>query len=184
MVLLKSDCKRLQKGYGAPEFSLKNVDGSTVSISDFKGKALVIIFMCNHCPYVKPKMDEIASIQEDYKDKGIVVIGINANDPVDYPEDNFEHMQEIAKEKGYSYYLIDETQEVAVSYGVTCTPDPFVFDKDHKLVYHGRLNNAMEPDDKPTKHDVKYVLDKMLKGEEIGEWFVPSQGCSIKWKRR
>lgn len=183
MTLLKSDCKRLQKGDSAPGFSLKNVDDSIVNLSDLKGKALVIIFMCNHCPYVKPKMDEIASIQNDYKDKDVVVIAINANDPIDYPEDDFEHMKEIAREKGYKYYLIDETQQVAISYGATCTPDPFVFNKEHKLIYHGRLNNAMEPDDMPTKHDIIEVLDKMIKGKDIEEWFVPSQGCSIKWKK-
>lgn len=183
MVLLESDCKRLNKGYPAPDFSLKNIDGKTYSLDDFKGKALAIIFMCNHCPYVKPKMDEIAAIQNDYKNKDVVVIGICSNDPEEYPEDDFEHMQAIAKEKGYEFYLVDETQEVAKAYGATCTPDPFVFDKEHKLVYHGRINNAMEPSDEVTKNNLREVLDKVLAGEEVEEWFVPSIGCSIKWKK-
>ena len=138
--------------------------------------------MCNHCPYVKPKMDEISEIQNEYKDKNVVVIGINSNDPTNYPEDNFEHMQQIAKEKGYDYYLVDETQDVARAYGAVCTPDPYIFDKDHKLIYHGRINNAMDPEDTPTKHDMKEVLDKTAVGEKIEEWFISSQGCSIKWK--
>jgi len=183
MVLLKSDSQNLQKGDLAPDFSLKNIDDKAVSLSDFKGKAVVIVFMCNHCPYVKPKMDEIASIQNDYANKDVIVIGINANDPVDYPEDDFEHMKEVAKEHGYKYYLVDETQDVAKTYGATCTPDPFIFDKDHKLVYHGRINNAMEPSDTASKHDMREVLDKLVENKDIEEWFVPSMGCSIKWKK-
>ena len=183
MVLLKSDARKLKKGDKAPDFSLKNVDGSMVSLSDFEGKIVVVIFMCNHCPYVKPKMDEIAAIQNDYMDNGAVVIGINSNDPSNYPEDDFENMKKLAAEKGYKYYLVDETQEVAVAYGATCTPDPFVFDKEHKLVYHGRINDQMGPDDEVTENTMRNVLDKVLAGEEVEEWFVPSQGCSIKWKK-
>ena len=182
MVLLKSDAKRLQPKDSAPEFSLLNTDGNTISLTDFKGKIAVIIFMCNHCPYVKPKFDEIAKIQNDYANKKVVVIGINSNDPDYDSEDSFENMKELAEEKGYKYYLVDDTQEIAKSYGATCTPDPFIFDKEHKLVYHGRINNAMEPHDTPTKHDMREVLNKLLAGEKIEEWFVPSMGCSIKWK--
>jgi peroxiredoxin len=181
MVLLKSDCKRLQKGTMAPDFSLVNIDMNLISLSQFNEKALVIIFMCNHCPYVKSKLEEIAAIQRDYPD--VAVVCINSNDTANYPDDDFEHMQQLAKEKGYTYYLFDETQDVAVSYGATCTPDLFVFDKWHKLVYHGRINNQMEPSDAVTEHTLRMVLDKMLKNEEIIEWFVPSQGCSIKWKK-
>ena len=92
-------------------------------------------------------------------------------------------MKELAREKGYQYYLVDETQDVAKKYGATCTPDPFVFDKEHKLVYHGRINNQMEPSDEVTENTMREVLDKVLAGEEVEDWFVPSQGCSIKWKR-
>jgi len=182
MSLMKSEEQSLMKGDIAPDFSLKNVDNSTVSLSQFKGKTVVIIFMCNHCPYVKPKMQEIAEIQEKYKDKGVVVIGINSNDTVNYPEDSFENMQQAAKELGYDYYLLDETQDVARAYGAVCTPDPYIFNKDHKLAYHGRINNAMSPEDTPSKHDIQEVLDKLLSGEEPEEWFQPSMGCSIKWK--
>ena len=182
MTLLQSESRKLQKGDAAPEFALKNVDGETYRPKYFAGKIMVIIFMCNHCPYVKAKMDEIKDIQEKYKDKDVVVIGINSNDPINYPEDDFAHMQALAKEKGYAFYLVDETQEIAKAYGATCTPDPFVFDKNHKLVYHGRINDAMSPEDTPTKHELQKALDKLIANEEIEEWFVPSRGCSIKWK--
>jgi peroxiredoxin len=181
MVLLQSDARTLKQGSAAPDFSLKNVDGKIYSLADFKGKVLVVIFMCNHCPYVKPKMDEIASIQNDYAE--VAVVGINANDPADYPEDDFEHMVAKAKEKGYKYYLVDETQEVAKAYGATCTPDPFVFDAEHKLVFHGRINNQMEPSDEVTESTIRDVLDKVVAGEKVVDWFVPSQGCSIKWRK-
>ena len=91
-------------------------------------------------------------------------------------------MQQLAAVKGYKYYLVDETQEVAKAYGATCTPDPFVFDKNHTLVYHGRINNQMEPTDKVTEQTMRMVLDKVLKNEKVTDWFVPSMGCSIKWK--
>ena len=179
MVLLKSITK-LNKGESAPDFSLENIDDTVTNLSDFKGKAVVIIFMCNHCPYDKPKLQEIADIDNDYED--VVVIGINSNDPTNYEEDNFENMKIIAKQFGYKHYLVDETQEVAKSYGATCTPDPFIFDKDHKLVFHGRINDSMEPTDPITEKTMRNVLDKLLAGEEITEWFLPSLGCSIKWK--
>lgn len=182
MALLKSDQKALQLGALAPGFSLKNVDGSIVSLKDFKSNPVVIIFMCNHCPYVIPKMDEIAALQRDYTKKGIVIIGINANDPAQYPEDDFVQMQRLAKKKGYRYYLFDDTQEVARAYGAVCTPDPYVFDKNHKLIYHGRINDALTPDARPTTHDLREVLEAYLAGKPIKEWFKPSMGCSIKWR--
>jgi len=177
MSLTKSEENALDKGDEAPEFSLKNVDGSTVQLKDFEGKSIAVIFMCNHCPYVVPKMDEIAELQNK-----VVVICVNSNDAEAYTEDSFENMQKYAKEKGYKYYLYDETQEVAKEYGAVCTPDPFLFDKDHKLIYHGRINNAMNPSDTPTKHDMEEAIEKMLNNEEIDPWFNPSIGCSIKWK--
>ena len=182
MVLLESDPKTLKKGALAPDFCLKNVDGKLVSLKDFKDKPVVVIFMCNHCPYVKPKMEEIAKLQDDFETKGVVVLCVNSNDPTDFPEDDFENMKILAEDFGYKYYLVDETQEVAKSYGATCTPDPFVFNSAHRLIYHGRINDAMQPDDKPKRHDLREVLNKLTSHAEIEEWFVPSIGCSIKWK--
>jgi peroxiredoxin len=181
MALTKSDTKKLQPSDSAPEFALKNIDEEVVSSKDYLGTPLVIIFMCNHCPYVIPKMDEIAKIQNDYEGKAII-IGINSNNPEEYEEDSFENMKVIAQEKGYKHYLVDETQEIAKAYGATCTPDPFVFDKNHKLVYHGRINDQMEPNDQVTKNDLREVLDKVLAGENVENWFEPSIGCSIKWR--
>jgi peroxiredoxin len=183
MSLLKSDQEALAQGAGAPSFSLPNVvDDVTISLEAFKGKIVVLIFMCNHCPFVIPKMDEIAELQNDFKDKDVAVIGINANDPVNYPDDSPENMKRIAEEKGFNYYLFDESQKTAKAYGAVCTPDPFVFDKDHKLVYHGRINDAMAPESEPTKHDLREVLDNLINDQPIETWFEPSQGCSIKWK--
>ena len=181
MTLLNST-QKLQPGDPAPSFKLKNVDGSTVSLNDFPEKTLVIIFICNHCPYVHPKMEEIASLQREFEDQSVVVICINSNDSTDYPEDDFPHMQQIATKYGYNYYLHDESQTTAKDYGAVCTPDPFLFDKDHKLLFHGRINDAMNPTATPKQHDLRDALDIYLSGEPIEEWFIPSQGCSIKWK--
>ena len=181
MALMHSDKEKLQPGDAAPHFSLKNIDMKIISLEQFQGKPVAIIFMCNHCPYVKPKMEEIGRLAQEYKDK-VVVIGINPNDPEYHDEDSFENMQRVAKQFGYDYYLVDETQDVARAYGAVCTPDPFVLDKEHKLVYHGRINDAMNPKDQPVKHDMKEVFDSILSGKKIDAWFNPSMGCSIKWK--
>lgn len=182
MALLQSNQEALAHGAQAPAFTLKNArTGEIVSLGDFQGKPVVIIFMCNHCPYVIPKMDDIKKLQEDFKEKGIVVICINSNNNPAYEEDNFENTQRIAEEKGYDYYLFDETQEVAKVYGAVCTPDPYVFDQDHKLAYHGRINDDLGTSNNPSTHDLRDVLDRLTHGKDIEEWFKPSQGCSIKW---
>ena len=182
MALLQSDKEALPQGANAPNFSLTNATtGETVSLSDFKGKPVVIIFMCNHCPYVIPKMDEIKTLQDEYKAKGIAIICINPNNNPAYEDDNYENTEKLAKEKGYDYYLFDETQEVARAYGAVCTPDPYVFDSSHTLVYHGRINDDIGTSNNPTEHDLKEVLDALVEGNPIKEWFKPSQGCSIKW---
>jgi len=181
MALLKSE-QTLSKGDKAPSFTLLNIDGHDVSLSQFKGKPVVIIFMCNHCPYVKAKFEELSYLEKTYTAKGIGFVFINPNDAENYSDDDFAHMKELARLRGYKHYLVDETQEIAMNYGAVCTPDPFVFDKDHKLVYHGRINDAMSPDAQVHHHDLREVLDGLLLGKEIKEWFVPSMGCSIKWK--
>ena len=188
MVLTKSEAK-LQFGDKAPDFDLQGVDGKRYSLADFKGKdGLLIIFMCNHCPYVQAKM---ASIVELYKKFGdppggeagrIGLIGINSNDP-EYPGEGMEHMKEFVQERNIKFtYVLDDTQEIAKSYGATCTPDPFLFDKDKKLVFHGRINDAMEPDDTSSENTMELNIEKMLQGESIDPSFNPSRGCSIKWK--
>jgi len=179
MTLLKSDQEKLQKGDNMPSFSLLNVDGETVSSEDFSDKAVLVIFMCNHCPYVKPKMEYISKLQ-DYK--GVAVICINSNDAEYVEEDDYEHMQQVAEKQGLMYYLYDESQDVAKAFGAVCTPDPFLFDSKHKLVFHGRLDDAMNPGDVVTEETMKQTIDAMLTGETIEHWFNPSIGCSIKWK--
>jgi peroxiredoxin len=183
MVLTKS-VGNLKAGEKAIDFNLKGIDGKTYSLADFKdAKALLIIFMCNHCPYVKAKQQMIIDLREKYKDKGLVVVGINSNESENYPEDNFDGMIETAKEKGFNFiYLHDETQEVAKAYGASCTPDPFLFDAEQKLAYHGRLNNQMEPDQEPTEHDMDEAVAAVLNGEKPKHEFLFSLGCSIKWK--
>ena len=183
MVLTKS-VGNLKAGEKAIDFNLKGIDGKTYSLNNFKdAKALLIIFMCNHCPYVKAKQETIKNLQAKYKDKGLVIIGINSNESENYPEDNFDGMVETAKEKGFNFiYLHDETQEVGKAYGASCTPDPFLFDAEQKLVYHGRLNNAMEPDQKPTEFDMDEAIDAVLEGKKPKHEFLFSIGCSIKWK--
>jgi len=174
----------LQKGDRAPDFSLPGVDGKTYSLDDFKGaKALLVVFMCNHCPYVKAKVSRLNEIYGKYRDKGLALVGINSNDTENYPEDSFENMKEFARENSIEFpYLFDESQETAKAYGAVCTPDPFLFDSGLRLACHGRLDNAMNPGDKPTEFDMDEAIERVLNGQEVPEPWRPSQGCSIKWR--
>jgi len=182
MVLLESQIK-LNKGDQAPDFELTGIDDKKHSLNDYKdSEGLLVIFMCNHCPYVKAKIEAIKEIHEKFGDK-IAIVGINSNDAVKYPDDSFESMKNIASEKGMKFdYLVDETQEIAKKYGAMCTPDPFLFDKDYKLVFHGRIDNAMKPEDTATEKTMINNITKLLDGQSIEKDFDPSIGCSIKWK--
>ncbi len=182
MVLLESQIK-LNKGDQAPDFELTGIDDKKHSLNDYKdSEGLLVIFMCNHCPYVKAKIEAIKEIHEKFGDK-IALVGINSNDAVKYPDDSFESMKNVASEKGMKFdYLVDETQEIAKKYGAMCTPDPFLFDKDHKLVFHGRIDNAMKPEDTATEKTMINNITKLLDGQSIEKDFDPSIGCSIKWK--
>jgi len=180
MVLTQS-FQKLNKREKAPEFSLKGVDGKTHSLSDFTGKeGLLVIFMCNHCPYVKVKMDTIVKLHEKWGDK-IVFVGINSNDP-EYEGEGMDNMKVFFKERNMHFpYLLDETQEVAKAYGATCTPDPFLFDKDQKLVFHGRIDDALEPGQKVKENTMDENVQKLVLRQEIADELKPSMGCSIKW---
>ena len=182
MVLLESQVK-LKTGDKAPEFELLGIDDKKHSLSDYKDyQGVLIIFMCNHCPYVKAKADAFNELYEKFGDK-VAIVGINSNDSTDYPEDSFENMKKTAQEKGFKFdYLVDDSQEVAKKYGAMCTPDPFLFDKDLKLVFHGRIDNAMKPDDSATEKTMINNIEKLLAGQKIEKDFDPSIGCSIKWK--
>ena len=182
MVLLESKIS-LKTGDTAPDFSLMGIDDKMHSLESYVGsKGLLVIFMCNHCPYVKAKIDAIKQIHEKFKES-IALVGINSNDSTEYPDDSFENMKKIADEKGMKFdYLVDEKQDVAKKYGAICTPDPFLFDQNRKLVFHGRIDNAMNPDDTATENTMQKNIEKYLAGEKIEKDFDPSIGCSIKWK--
>ncbi len=184
MVLLESQVK-LKTGDLAPDFDLMGIDDKKHSLNNYKDyEGLLVIFICNHCPYVKAKIEAIKEIHEKFKDK-IAVVGINSNDPVNYPDDSFENMKKTAQEKNMKFdYLVDETQEIAKKYGAICTPDPFLFDKQMKLIFHGRIDNAMKPEDATTEKTMINNLEKYLSGEKIEKDFDPSIGCSIKWKEQ
>jgi peroxiredoxin len=182
MVLLESKIS-LKTGDTAPDFSLMGIDDKIHSLESYVGsKGLLVIFMCNHCPYVKAKIDAIKQIHEKFKES-VALVGINSNDSTEYPDDSFENMKKIADEKGMKFdYLVDEKQDVAKKYGAICTPDPFLFDQNRKLVFHGRIDNAMNPDDTATESTMQKNIEKYLAGEKIEKDFDPSIGCSIKWK--
>ena len=181
MVLLESEVS-LKTGDSAPDFSLKGIDDNIHSLADYDKKVLLVIFMCNHCPYVKAKIEAIKEIHQKFKDQ-ISLIGINSNDSDKYPDDSFGSMKTVANEKNIAFdYLVDESQETAKKYGAVCTPDPFLFDSDRKLVFHGRIDDAMNPDAISTEKVMINNIEKFLNGEKIDKDFDPSIGCSIKWK--
>jgi peroxiredoxin len=177
--------KGMPVGTPAPPFSLPATDGKTYALADFSSaKALVVVFTCNHCPYAKACEDRLVALQSDYGPRGAALVAINSNDARGYPEDSFENMVVRAKEKGFNFpYLRDDTQEVARAYDAACTPDVFVFGRDRKLVYNGRIDDNWKEPGKVTRQDLRLVLDAVLAGRapDLPE-VVPSMGCSIKWK--
>lgn len=183
MSLLQSQ-QTLQQGDKAPNFTLLGIDNAQHTLAELKGeKATLIIFMCNHCPFVIPKFDMMRELYEEFKEKGVKVIGINPNDNPSYPQDNFDAMKQVHKQYNLKFpYLIDSSQEVAREFDAVCTPDPFLFDSNLKLIWHGRLNNAMQPNDTPTEETMKEVIIEYLKTAKVTKEFSPSMGCSIKWR--
>ena len=176
----------LQLGTPAPAFSLPDtVSGRKVSIHDVKtGKGLVVMFLCNHCPYVIHVNPEIVRVAKEYMAKGLGFVAISSNDVEKYPEDSPELMKELAAKVGYPFpYLYDESQEVAHAYDAACTPDFFVFDAGMKLVYRGRLDDSRPKNDNPlTGKDLRAALDAVLEGRPVSEVQYPSGGCNIKWR--
>jgi len=175
----------LPLGTEAPDFSLPDVDGEFVALSDFKeAPALLIIFMCNHCPFVKHIMDKLLTLIKEYQQQGVAVAAINSNDATNYPEDRPEMMVRLAKEKGFTFpYLYDGTQKVAKAYKAACTPDFFLFDKDKKLIYRGRMDDSTPSTNVPvTGRDLTAALDAALAGNQVPCDQKPSMGCNIKWR--
>lgn len=171
----------------APAFRLMDVVSEKVySLDELKSdKATVIMFICNHCPYVKHLQSELVKMAEDYIPEGINFIAISSNDVENYPEDSPEMMKVEAKKWGYPFhYLYDETQVVARAYDAACTPDFYIFDKDLKLVYRGQLDDSRPGNGKPlTGADMRGALDDLIKENPVTEHQTPSQGCNIKWIR-
>lgn len=175
----------LPLGTTAPNFSLPNIDGSIVSLDDFRGvPALLVMFICNHCPYVKHIADPLAQLCAEYQAKGVAVAAINSNDVANYPDDAPAKMAAEAAARGYTFpYLFDETQEVAKAYCAACTPDFYVFDGDRRLVYRGQLDDSRPGNGKPvTGADLRAALDAVLAGNAPPADQRPSMGCNIKWK--
>jgi peroxiredoxin len=177
--------KTLQIGSVIPDFSLPSIDGITYSLNSFKDKkALSIIFSCNHCPYVQAYENRIIAIQKDYADKGVAVVAVNSNDAVKYPEDSFEEMKKRAKLKKFNFiYLRDEHQSVARSFDATHTPEIFLVDKERKLVYHGKIDDNWQEEQKVKTKYLRNALNELLSGMEISVPETYSIGCTIKWKQ-
>ena len=173
----------LKLGDPAPAFALPGVDGQTYRLSDFDGKAVVcVIFMCNHCPYVKATIDRMLALQRDYESRGVQLVGINANETRNYPEDDLAHMVQWAKAKHFNFpYLRDETQAVARAYGAERTPHIFLFDRDRKLRYTGALDDNTQDPSKVTRRYLRDAIDALLANRPVGESQTSAMGCSIKW---
>ncbi len=176
----------LALGTKAPDFELPDVvTGKTVSIRDFDAKrALLVMFICRHCPYVKHVRAELARLGRDFADSELAIVAISANDPDEYPEDAPEGLAEDAREAGYAFpYLFDETQEVAKAYTAACTPDLFLFDADRALVYRGQLDDSRPSNGLPvTGEDLRAAIDAVLSGGPVSQDQRASIGCGIKWR--
>ena len=183
--MVRTPSTMLPLGTAAPDFKLMNVDGREVALTDFEGQpALLVMFMCNHCPFVIHVADELARLTSEYMARGVAIVGINSNDVSKHPADSPEQMVHEAESRGYQFpYLYDETQEVAHAYRAACTPDFFLFDKDRKLVYRGQLDDSRPGSDIPvTGKDLRAALDATLAGKAPAEQQRASLGCNIKWK--
>jgi peroxiredoxin len=169
----------------APDFNLPGIDGKKYSLSSFKDKkAIIVIFSCNHCPYVQAYEDRIKQLQQDYKTNGVEILAINSNEDKAYPEDSFENMKKRAAEMKFNFlYLRDEDQSVAHAYDATHTPEIFLFDKDRKLAFHGKIDDNWQEPNRVKNHYLRNALDELLAGKEISVPETFTIGCTIKWKR-
>ncbi|MFZ1808515.1 MAG: thioredoxin family protein [Cyclobacteriaceae bacterium] len=173
-------------GTRAPEFTLPDtISGKELSLNDVKGeKGTLVMFICNHCPFVVHVNEQLVRLGNDYQPNGIKLVAISANDVTSHPEDSPEKMAMVAKKLGYPFpYLYDKTQEIAKAYDAACTPDFFLFDAELRLVYRGQLDGARPGNDVPvTGIDLREAMDALLYGEEITQDQKPSMGCNVKWR--
>jgi len=183
--MVKTASTMLPLGSSAPQFSLPNVDGTAVSSSDFTGKPLLVAFICNHCPFVIHIREEFAKFAAEYRERGLAVVAISANDVSTHPDDSPEKMKDEVSQAGYTFpYLYDETQDVAKAYHAACTPDFFLFDAGHSLVYRGQFDDSRPQSGIPvTGADLRAACDAVLSGDAVPEPQKPSIGCNIKWKQ-
>ena len=175
----------LKLGTQAPEFSLlEPASGSQVSLNNFKDSPVLIVFSCNHCPYVLHIIDSFVSMANSYLDKGLSTVWINANDVEHYPDDSPEKMVQLVRDHGFKFpYLYDQTQQVAQAYQAACTPDFFLFDSAHRLIYRGQYDASRPGNNEPvTGHNLKLAIDALLAGNPVTEDQLPSLGCNVKWK--
>lgn len=182
--MVKTASTMLPLGTPAPDFSLLNVDSKTVSLADFAdAKALVVIFMCNHCPFVKHLAPALAEFGRECQAKGVAVVAISSNDVANYPDDSPEQMVHEAENRGYTFpYLYDEDQSVAQAYKAACTPDFYVFDSEKKLAYRGQFDASRPGNEVPvTGSDLRQAVDAVVAGQPVPEPQMPSIGCNIKW---
>lgn len=176
----------LPLGTPAPDFALPDTDGHTVRLADFDdAPALLVIFMCNHCPFVRHLRKGLAQFARDYHGRGLAIVAISSNDVSSYPQDSPEEMARERAEAGYEFpYLYDESQNIARAYGAACTPDFFLFDGGRRLVYRGQFDDSRPGNDLPvTGADLRTAADAVLAGKPVFRNQKPSIGCNIKWKR-
>ncbi len=171
-------------GDRAPDFDLPGVDGRNHALAEFADKAaLAVIWSCNHCPTVVAYEDRMVQIQRDYADKGVQLVAISSNDVKRYPADSFDNMVKRARDQGFGFpYLYDESQRVARAYGPSVTPEVFLFDRDRKLVYHGRIDDSPDNPAGVRQHDLRNALNQLLAGKPIAVAETHAVGCSVKWK--
>jgi len=172
-------------GLPAPDFRLQNVDGKILTLNDVRGKnGLLVMFICNHCPYVKAVRDRLIRDARELKEHGINSVAIMSNDPTDYPEDSFDNMKRVAAELSFPFpYLYDETQAVARAYGAVCTPDFFGYNKDLQLQYRGRLDASRKDPVPDARRDLFEAMKQVAETGQGPKDQIPSMGCSIKWKQ-
>lgn len=176
---------KLKIGSKAPDFNLLGVDNKFYSLHSFADKKiLIVIFSCNHCPYVQAYEQRIISIQKDFAEKGVQIVAINSNEDKNYPEDSFGEMIKRSIEKQFNFpYLRDETQEVAKAYGATHTPEIFLFDQERKLRYHGKIDDSWKEPEKVKYQYLRNAIEEVLEGKEVSIPETFSIGCTIKWKQ-
>jgi peroxiredoxin len=180
-----TESRDLPLGTPCPDFRLPSVDGKTVARDDFRDRpVLVVMFICNHCPYVQAVEDRIIALRREFGPRGVQLVGICSNDPTDYPDDRPEKLLERWRAKGYGFpYLVDAAQDVARAFGAVCTPDIYVFDRQRRLAYHGRIDDSWQEPGKVTRRELATALEALLAGEPGPREQLPTMGCSIKWRK-